>query len=581
MTSLTSQASQPGQEAVSNPSTKASEKHHKQRYIQPYGAEGIENLEDYRENGLHPVEILDILDGRFEVCHKLGSGGIATVWLCYETAKKRWRAIKVNAASHSSIDSPELRISKLFQDKDIGAEQLERHHIVMAEETATFWIEGHNGKHLCSILPVLGPSLSEWRDLAVGFDAVQAKKVGYEITEGLHFLHEHGICHGDLRPQNILMRLSNGGLDHMDPDDLFQLISLHTRHEVRTIDGNKSLNAPKWVIEPLNWFELKDLVLDDVAIVDFGEAFETTSPPSSLGIPRPYASPEVTYGGAPLGKESDMWSLAITLMEIRTGEQLDGFESPLSRMESIAGPIPPPYRSIAAEELYQEKLDEFKAYGQEDEPEPRPPSEKLLKSTRALTELFWMESQAEGEIDYSSSESPTKIEDYLGEELWEKVLVPKEDNIEEGQPTATLQPYRIPTRELTMLADLLRGMLKYEPRDRTKISSVLEHPWFKIELEDKKIVIEELGEQLLGSESKGADTPKETYEGLGRPGGQPRIKISYNQILSWSHISLPILLSLIILWKLGWGTESVMIKNLEVVNIVVAPTQPWADTNQR
>ncbi|KAF2967531.1 hypothetical protein GQX73_g6032 [Xylaria multiplex] len=473
-------------------------------------------------------------------------------------------------------------MSRLFYDKDIGAEQLEAHHIVMAEEAATFWIEGPNGKHLCSILPVLGPSLSEWRDLAVGFDAVRAKKVCYEITEGIHFLHEHGICHGDLRPQNILMRLANGGLDHMDPDDLFQVISLHNRHEVRTIDGSKSLNAPKWVIEPLNWFQLKDLILDDVAIVDFGEAFEAISPPSALGIPRPYASPEVTYGGASLGKESDMWSLAITLLEVRTGEHLDGFLTPLSRMESIAGPIPPPYRSIAAEELYQEKLENFQICPLEDEAEPRPPSEKLLESTRSLSELFWMESQADREVDYSAPESVTKIEDYLAEELWERVLVPKEDNLEEGPSTATLEPYQIPESEITMLGDLLRGMLKYAPHDRTNISSALEHPWFKIESEeseDKKIEIEQPEEQLLSSESKRADTPRETHGEPERPEGQSRIKISRGQILSWSYICLPILLSLIVLWKSGWRTEGLTIKRLEVVNIVVAPTHPWTDTN--
>ncbi|TGJ82811.1 hypothetical protein E0Z10_g5980 [Xylaria hypoxylon] len=584
MTSLTNKANQLGQETTSDPSTKYSDGHHKQKYIQPYGVEGIEDLEDYRENGLHPVNILDILDGRFEVCHKLGSGGIATVWLCYEAAEKRWRAIKINAASRSSMESPELRISRLFENKGVESEQLEMHHIVTTEETSTFWIEGPNGKHLCSVLPVLGPSLSEWRDMAVGFDAIRVKKVCYEITEGLHFLHEHGICHGDFRPQNILMRLVDGGLDHLDPDDLFELISLHFRHEVRTLDGKHSPHAPKWVIEPLNWFELKDLVLDDVAIVDFGEAFEMTSPPTSLGIPRPYASPEVTYGGAPLGKESDVWSLAITLMEVRTGEQLDGFQSPLGRMESIAGPIPPPYRSIAAEELYQNRLLDFDAHDQENMPKPQPPTEKLMKSTRALNELFWMECRTEEEPDYSSPESPTGIEDYLGEEFWEKVLVPKEDTIGGEEPTATLRSYRIPKRELTMLTDLLRGMLKYEPRDRTKVSNVLEHRWLKVESEDEKINLKEPDERLLGSKNE-TDSQGITEEANAskiktkiRPidHGWPLALVNFRrpprQMLFWFSIYLPILLYIIILWNFQWGADRVMVKKLEVVNIVIMPT---------
>ncbi|KAI0423331.1 kinase-like domain-containing protein [Xylaria grammica] len=597
-----------------------SERRHKQKYIQPYGVEGIEDLEDYTENGLHPVNILDILDGRFEVCHKLGSGGIATVWLCYEASEKRWRAIKVNAASHSSMDSPELRISRALKNQAVGYEDLERHHIVMAEETSTFWIEGPNGKHLCSVLPVLGPSLSQWREMAVGFGAVRIQKVCYELTEGLHFLHEHGICHGDFRPQNILMRLADGGLDHLDPDELFELISLHNRHEVCTIDGSHSPNAPKWVIEPLNWYELKDLVLDNVAIVDLGEAFELDSPPRSLGIPRPYASPEVMYGGAPLGKESDVWSLAITLMEVRTGEQIDGFESPLDRMENIAGPIPPPYRSIAAEELYRNLLRDFDASSQEDMPKPHPPSEKLLQSTGALTELFWKEYQAEGELDYSP-EIPTGIEDYLGEEFWETVPITNGDNVGENEPTTMLRPYRIPKNELTMLTDLLRGMLMYKPHDRTSTSSVLGHRWFTMGLGDEKLNIEELKEQPfdikreaqsrttteeivsqvnsqkpskksskseIGSQeiAPEADTSKLKTITPGivpsqRPRGQKRFTLSASQMLFWLSTYLPILLSIIILWKFRHGPESMTIEKLEVVNIFITPNRPpVADANQ-
>ncbi|KAI0903385.1 kinase-like protein [Ustulina deusta] len=451
-------------------------------YIQPYGIEGLEDLEDYRKNGLHPVNILDILDGRFEVCHKLGSGGIATVWLCYDAARKRWRAIKINAASHSSANSAELRITRLFEKQAVTTQQLEMNHIVVAEET--FWIEGPNGKHLCSVLPVLGPSLPQWRHMFVGLNAARINNVCYEITEGLHFLHEHGICHGDFRPQNVLMRLVDGGLDHLDPDDLFGLISLPRQHEVLTLNGEHRPNAPKWVVEPLRWFELKDLVLDNVAIVDFGEAFEITSPPSSLGIPDSYASPEVAYGGAPLGKESDVWSLALTLMEVRTGIQLgDSLNSPLNRMERFAGPIPPPYRSIAAEELYQRQLLEFDADSHEEMAKLQPLSEKMLKSTLSLTELVGVWSQAEGELN---SLSPNGIEDELGRELWEIVLVPEEENIGGEKGAIRMRPYRIPKREVTILADLLPRMLKYQPSDRLSISSVLEHPWFRTRLEDEK-----------------------------------------------------------------------------------------------
>jgi serine/threonine-protein kinase SRPK3 len=41
-----------------------------------------EDVEQYKLGGFHPLMINQLVgDGRFEIVHKLGSGGIATVWL--------------------------------------------------------------------------------------------------------------------------------------------------------------------------------------------------------------------------------------------------------------------------------------------------------------------------------------------------------------------------------------------------------------------------------------------------------------------------------------------------------------------
>ncbi|KAI0798326.1 kinase-like domain-containing protein [Xylaria sp. FL0064] len=542
-----------------------SENPHKQKYIQPYGVDGIEDLEGYREGGLHPVDILDILDGRFEVCHKLGSGGISTVWLCYEAARKRWRAIKINAASESSEDSAELRIGQFFEEKAVTARQLEMHHIILAEET--FWIKGPNGKHLCSVLPVLGPTVQHWRCITLGLSAARINKVCYEITEGLDFLHEHGICHADFRPQNILMRLADGGLDHLDPDDLFGIISLPRRHEVQTLDGSHSSDAPNWVVEPLRWFELEGLVLDSAAIVDFGEAFEVTKIPKFLGIPRTYASPEVTYGEEPVGTESDVWSLALTLIEVRTGLKLGEIpNSPLNRMESFAGPIPPPYRSLAAKEMYQDEVLEYEAYGEKGMTKPQPLSEEMLNSTRSLTSLFWDASQGERASYSDTNNSSDGIEDVLGRELYEKVVVPKEENMNEEEIAIKMMPYRIPAHELTRLADLLRRMLKYKPGERLSTSGVLKHPWFKMGLEDGQFDTdeayntEEPFDHVLCSEGRGLHSVGEEAQALKSKTNmknrvdtrnrrtQALFPIPPGQMLLCLSVFMPILISFIVLW---------------------------------
>ncbi|KAI1426406.1 kinase-like protein [Xylaria sp. FL1777] len=438
---------------------------HQLLYEQPYGLEGVEDFEEYRPGGLHPVDLFDVLDGRFEVCHKLGSGGIATVWLCYEKNIGKWRAVKINAASRSHDDSPEIKIGKLLEkDSDFRAEDS---HVVMPLEI--FWIEGPNGRHLCTILPVLGPTLSEWRLMSLGTDASRINKACYQLTKGLDFLHSRGICHGDLRPQNVLMKLKDDGLDHLQPDQLFELLHYPDKYEVFTVEGERSPHAPKWVVEPLWWSELRKFISDDVAIVDFGEAFEESLPPKSLGIPEVYAAPEVIYGGFSPGKGSDIWSLAYSIMEIRTGRTPElSLNRPLRQMERFAGPIPAPYRQAAAEVLYNDEMRRFEKYGERGGMEkPVPPGERQQDDDRHLNKLT-------GKMTGNSCVRELELE--LGRDLREEILVSSEGENEEKWEVVH---YRLPEAEVLLIADLLSQMFKYQPAQRISAASTLGHAWFR------------------------------------------------------------------------------------------------------
>ncbi|KAJ3564248.1 hypothetical protein NPX13_g7913 [Xylaria arbuscula] len=580
---------QPGQNHRSETDAKDSKGSRKPKFHEFYGVEGIEDPEDYRENGLHPVDILDILDGRFEVVHKLGSGGIATVWLCYEEARSRWKAIKINAALHSSPDSAELKISKIFEEQGVAHQQLEENHIITVEET--FWIEGPNGKHLCSVLPVVGPSLQHWREMAIELDAATINKVCHEITEGLHFLHNHGICHGEFRPQNILMRLVDGGLDHLDPDDLFSRISLHDRHKVETLSGEKCPNAPRYVVEPLNWYELKDLLTDSVSIVDFGEAFEATSPPDFLGIPGTYASPEVAYGGEPFGKAVDIWSLAVTILELRTGRELgNDSNSPLNRMEIFAGPMPHPYRTAAAEEIYQNQLYEYDRYGPDEMEKPQPPIEDMLNGPLSLTELEWRASGGEGESKVSFGGG---IEELLRGECWEQVFIPEEEKVEGEEATVKMVPCHIPEHEVVMLTGLLSGMMKYKPRERPSTSDILSHPWFNIALRNENPDTPEPVEALQGFTREGV-SPRSEEVDTSKSKKNIHDDVTATTESHWSRrlssslqsqmfirlsLLMPIVASLVLLWYIRLCSERVSIGKIEVFNVVVAPVPHSSGSN--
>ncbi|CAG8977902.1 hypothetical protein HYALB_00001780 [Hymenoscyphus albidus] len=115
-----------------------------------------EDYEEYRPGGFHPVHIGDRFGtaGQFRVIHKLGRGGLATVWLCRDGKAQRYVALKIILADESREDSPELALVKRKLDYgEAGGEFIAVPH-------EHFWHHGPNGRHLCLVLPVLGPRVT-------------------------------------------------------------------------------------------------------------------------------------------------------------------------------------------------------------------------------------------------------------------------------------------------------------------------------------------------------------------------------------------------------------------------------------
>lgn len=44
----------------------------------------VEYVEWYQPGEFYPLDLGETINNRFEVIHKLGHGGIATVWLCWD-----------------------------------------------------------------------------------------------------------------------------------------------------------------------------------------------------------------------------------------------------------------------------------------------------------------------------------------------------------------------------------------------------------------------------------------------------------------------------------------------------------------
>src|SRR6186997_1098278 len=198
-----------------------------------------------------------LFDGRYRIIRKLGSGGMANVYLAEDEDLGRRVAIKILNDRYANDD---LFIER-FRREAKSAAALSHPNIVSVydrgEAEGTYYIamEVIEGRSLKELIMTRGP-----------LPIPQALAYTHEILEALRFAHRHGIIHRDIKPHNILI-------------------------------GER-------------------LKVTDFGIARAG-ASQMTEAGSIMGTAQ-YLSPEQARG-APVDESSDLYSTGIVLYELLTG----------------------------------------------------------------------------------------------------------------------------------------------------------------------------------------------------------------------------------------------------------------------
>ncbi|KAK3366762.1 kinase-like domain-containing protein [Lasiosphaeria ovina] len=462
---------------------------------------GLDVAEDpnlYRPGGFHPVLLGDVLDDRFRVVHKLGCGGQATVWLCRDIIRNNWRAIKIHTANASHDDCADLAAARLFTaaadtdtETDTGrlAEQLWRRHLAVPLEH--FRVHGPNGSHLCSVLPVLGPSVDNAAD---HFRAVRAphaiKDLCFQLVEAMHSLHRMGLCHGDFRPGNILLRTTDD-IDRLSEDALVELFGepvLLADEYMEEFDETLGPHVPKYLVQPAGLYmddeRARRYISTTIAVIDFGVSFspETSGDNiknASTGIPVAYGAPEDIFAKGQLGFPSDVWSLAATLFVAVSGalpfSDFFGLKTMMPWLESYLGPLPAVYRPgweryLDATNTVRHAFEDYGTRVRDDERIPVSRTNESVDKTRERRVKEW------GTED--------TLEAILRRELRFPVETANTSGADEGEGEGedggdVVHDYCMSLDDIAQLADLLRRMFAWMPQDRATLDEVLAHPWFE------------------------------------------------------------------------------------------------------
>ncbi|MFL5833785.1 MAG: protein kinase domain-containing protein [Solirubrobacterales bacterium] len=135
-----------------------------------------------------------IVDNRYRVVRRIGSGGMADVWLAEDTHLQRQVALKV---LHR----------RFLQDQEfVGRFQREAEHAAGLQHpniVAVFDRGSDGDVNYIAMRYVQGPTLKELIDRGLAPD--QAVALVRQVLEGARFAHRNGIVHRDLKPQNVIV----------------------------------------------------------------------------------------------------------------------------------------------------------------------------------------------------------------------------------------------------------------------------------------------------------------------------------------------------------------------------------------
>jgi eukaryotic-like serine/threonine-protein kinase len=224
-----------------------------------------------------------LFDGRYQITRKLGSGGMANVYLAEDQELGRRVAIKVLDDRHASDN----QFVERFRREAKNAAGLSHPNIVSiydrGEAEGSYYIamEYVEGRTLKELLVARGPS-----PIGIAIDYTR------QILSALRFAHRNGIVHRDIKPHNVI------------------------------VDGDGR-----------------------VKVMDFGiaraGASQMTEAGSIIGTAQ-YLSPEQARG-APVDQSSDLYSTGIVLYELLTGSVPFTGDTPVEiAMKHLSQPPEPP-----------------------------------------------------------------------------------------------------------------------------------------------------------------------------------------------------------------------------------------------
>ncbi|HIR59902.1 MAG TPA: Stk1 family PASTA domain-containing Ser/Thr kinase [Candidatus Onthousia excrementipullorum] len=137
------------------------------------------------------------INGRYEIIKSIGEGGMANVYLAYDTILDRNVAIKVLRGDLANDE----KFVRRFQREALSASSLSHPNIV-----AMYDVGEDNGLYYIVMEYVEGKTLKQLLKKRGSLTLSEAIDIMLQLTDGMAHAHDSYIVHRDLKPQNIMIQ---------------------------------------------------------------------------------------------------------------------------------------------------------------------------------------------------------------------------------------------------------------------------------------------------------------------------------------------------------------------------------------
>ena len=136
------------------------------------------------------------INDRYEVIRSIGEGGMANVYLGYDTILDRNVAIKVLRGDLSNDE----KFVRRFQREALSASSLAHPNIVEVYDVGE-----EDNQHYIVMELVEGITLKKYIEKKARLSFKEAVSIAIQVSMGIEAAHNNHIIHRDIKPQNIMI----------------------------------------------------------------------------------------------------------------------------------------------------------------------------------------------------------------------------------------------------------------------------------------------------------------------------------------------------------------------------------------